>query len=222
MESKELLESLDIDTGLMYCGGEENYGAILAECVLSYNDTLKELEGAYISEDYSLYVIKIHGLKSTMKSIGAMDLSEKARLLEMAGKAGEYQTIKDGHREVMNDYYAMMNAISEYAPAKAELGNGFVFSTYAQSFANDGGDNAQKASLDTLEEISASDFDEVCKNFENAMYSLDEEIMKAIVGEIKKFRVGNVALDKIAEKMEHKINMGDYFSAGDLLFNAKE
>lgn len=222
METKDILANLDVETGLMYCGGEENYGAILAECVLSFNDTLKDLEDSYNSEDYSLYVIKIHGLKSTMKSIGAMELSEKARLLEMAGKAGEYNTIKEGHREVMNEYYDTMNAISEYAPAKAVLGAGFIFTDYATSSLDNSAAAAETVVDDNLKELSGDDFEEIKKNFENAMYSLDEDIMKAIVDEIKNYRVGKVSLAGIAEKMGHKIDMGDFFSAGDLLFNVKE
>ena len=219
-ENNEIMDKLDKETGLMYCGGEENYGIILAECVLSYNDTSKDLEEAYEKEDYSYYVIKVHGLKSTMKSIGAMELSEKARLLEMAGKSGDYQTIKKGHREVMQDYYDMMKAVSTYGPTRENLDPGFDFESFAvKSSGKSEEDKEIMADMTGLEEISADKLDDLKHGFEGAMYSLDDEAMKKYVAELKNCRYGDVNLADIAAKMEHKIEMGDYFSAGDLLLN---
>lgn len=69
---------------------------------------------SYEAEDYTNYTIYVHALKSTSKMIGALTLSEKARLLELAGKEGKIDYIKDSHAEVMELFDQVMEEISDY------------------------------------------------------------------------------------------------------------
>ncbi|MDR2594482.1 MAG: response regulator [Fibromonadaceae bacterium] len=55
---------------------------------------IKEIKKCLETENYHLYTIYVHALKSASASIGALDLSEKAKLLEMAGKQGDFTYIK--------------------------------------------------------------------------------------------------------------------------------
>lgn len=69
---------------------------------------------SYEAEDYTNYTIYVHALKSTSKMIGALALSEKARLLELAGKEGNIDYIKDSHDEVMELFDQVMDEITDY------------------------------------------------------------------------------------------------------------
>lgn len=205
---------LDRSSGLLYCGGEDGYIMILAENVRFYEEMSADLEKDFAEEDFTDYTIKIHALKSSMKSIGAMGLSEKSKALEFAGKAGEFQKIRDGHAEVMQEYHDLMERISREPGVRADLGEDFVF----------GGQKQQEVEVTADTErrlLSAEELSDMQMYFENAMYSLDEGSMKDIVSELGKCRIPGQDLEKIVQKMEHKISMGDYFSAGDLLASIK-
>jgi len=55
---------------------------------------IKEIKECLETDNYSLYTIYIHALKSASASVGALDLSEMAKLLEMAGKQRDFTYIK--------------------------------------------------------------------------------------------------------------------------------
>jgi len=55
---------------------------------------IKEIKECLETDNYSLYTIYIHALKSASASVGALDLSEMAKLLEKAGKQGDFTYIK--------------------------------------------------------------------------------------------------------------------------------
>ena len=76
------------DLGLMYCGGErEFYGEILALFHSSYASKAAQIQDFYAKEDWKEYAIQVHALKSSALTLGAEELSEKARALELAAKA---------------------------------------------------------------------------------------------------------------------------------------
>lgn len=62
-------------------------------------------------EDWENYHIQVHALKSTSKSIGATDLSEQARELEMAAKAGDAAYLKEHHAGCMEAYRNILGKV---------------------------------------------------------------------------------------------------------------
>ena len=69
--------------GMEYCcGSEELYKEVL-EAYLK-NGRSGEMQQSFEEEDWGNYRIQAHALKSASLSIGARELSEQARLLEMA------------------------------------------------------------------------------------------------------------------------------------------
>lgn len=69
---------------------------------------------SYEEENYKDYTIYVHALKSTSKMIGALELSEKARLLEKAGKEENIEYIKESHDEVINLFDKLNDEIGDY------------------------------------------------------------------------------------------------------------
>ncbi len=84
----------------------------------SYHDNaaknIRDLKNSFDTKDYTNYTIYVHALKSTSKMIGALNLSEKARLLEMAGKEGNTAYIEENHNEVMLLLDQVVNEIADY------------------------------------------------------------------------------------------------------------
>ncbi len=100
--SKELLveaekiKYLDIGIGIEYCGGTaKDYINILKSYAKTTSQILNEMIDAYKQGFFKEFVIKVHGIKGSSKSIGAIEISELAALLEKAGNNEDVQFIDD-------------------------------------------------------------------------------------------------------------------------------
>jgi CheY-like chemotaxis protein len=104
---------VDVDTGLGYCqGDDEFYRTLLVQFASESAGKKKILEDYFSSEDIKNYEIVIHALKSSSKMIGDMSLSEKARQLEMAAKEGRLEYIRENHHQAMEEYTKLTEAVS--------------------------------------------------------------------------------------------------------------
>ncbi|MBP1549860.1 MAG: response regulator [Oscillospiraceae bacterium] len=85
---------ISVSKGMGYTGGiEDAYYEILEVYVRKGEEKRIQINTYAENEDWKNYVIEVHALKSTSLSIGAVELSELAKKLELAGKAGDYDTI---------------------------------------------------------------------------------------------------------------------------------
>lgn len=114
-KEEETEELLDIEKGLKYCGGmEEMYVEMLQMfCDLSH-EKMQVIQEAYIGKDWKNYIIYVHALKSTSLGIGGCKLSEMAKELEMAGKAGEFNIITEKQDNIMELYGQTVEAAKQY------------------------------------------------------------------------------------------------------------
>lgn len=64
----------------------------------------KEIQTLYDAENWKDYAIKVHALKSTSLTIGAERLSEYAKSLELAGKKGDVEYIRQNHSGLLSMY----------------------------------------------------------------------------------------------------------------------
>jgi len=101
---------LDTELGLQYCmNSSDFYMAMLQEFAKSdrRENIIKSHQDGNI-EDFRTYV---HGIKSTALSVGAKNLSEKAKSLEMAAKENNLEFINDNLDDFMKDYEELINVI---------------------------------------------------------------------------------------------------------------
>ena len=97
------IPELDVKTGLIYCvDSKAFYMEMLKEFVNGKKD--EELSEFLQKEDWDNYRITVHALKSNAKTIGAMELSEKARLQEMAAKEKRTEELVANHQALI-EYY---------------------------------------------------------------------------------------------------------------------
>ncbi len=91
--------------GIQYCGGnEEDYKEILQVYLSTGLQKIREIREKYKEEDWKNYTILVHAVKSTSFGIGATELGEMAKELELAGKEENISYIQAHHREVMHEY----------------------------------------------------------------------------------------------------------------------
>lgn len=206
-ENKETvpeIEGIDRDTGLLYCGGEEGYRKVLENYSARGAEHLEKLWELYQNGQWDEYVIAVHGIKSAMRSIGAIRVSELAKEQEMAGKAGNISYVKEHHAELAEAYER-------------------VFTNIRRSMGADTGseENTQmrreeKAEETTeLRELDEAKRDAFTKALEEAVFGLDAEAMLKIVEELEGYSYCGKPLKKLLEPVRRKIGMADYMSALD-------
>ncbi len=104
---------VDADAGMKYCLNDSNlYNEILKEYVSSSRSKTAELEKFVEDGNIGDYQIKVHAIKSTSKMIGAMKVSEQARMLEEAAKTGDIEKIRNDNPEFLTDYKDLMDKIA--------------------------------------------------------------------------------------------------------------
>lgn len=108
------LPDLDISLGLDNCGGKvSDYLNILKINYTYGGKNLEELIDLLQKKDYQNYTIKIHSMKSTAKSIGALSVSNMALEQEKAGHAGEYDYIHSHFDAFRKEYETQLYNIGE-------------------------------------------------------------------------------------------------------------
>lgn len=107
VKADERKTNFDRNAGLQYCRGDEMfYRELLAQF---HSESVKKrqmIEADYEQKNMEDYRIRVHALKSTAKMIGAENLSDLAKDLEMAAKEKDWDFIEKNHKEVLDQYAA--------------------------------------------------------------------------------------------------------------------
>ena len=109
---------LDTETALSFCAGEfALYEEILGDYVKACKDRKEELDACYKNADWHEFEVKVHALKSTSKTIGAIELAEKALSLEEAAGRKDAEFIRNAYSEFILEYLEMVQSIKEIIEA---------------------------------------------------------------------------------------------------------
>ena len=104
---------VDIRMGLQYSMDDEDfYTSVLQDYLDGAAEKRANLESYMSGGDCANYAIVVHALKSTSLMIGAAELSAKAKALEAAARQGDKAYIEANHRETMDLYAAVTDAIA--------------------------------------------------------------------------------------------------------------
>ena len=107
-QKPETQAGVNVELGLGYCGGEENFYREMLRIFCSQSEEKRaELVSLYEEENWPDYTVKVHALKSTSLTIGAETLSAQAKELELAGKRGDTDFIRERHAALMDAYDAL-------------------------------------------------------------------------------------------------------------------
>ncbi|WP_408071324.1 DegV family protein [Butyrivibrio sp. JL13D10] len=108
----EMLTGIDAKTALEYSGSEESLLSVMKIFYESIDKKADEIEDFYDKEDYKNYTIKVHALKSSSRLIGATDLGNLAKDLEMAGNNNDICFIKENHNRLINKFRGFKDILS--------------------------------------------------------------------------------------------------------------
>lgn len=112
---------INVQMGLDYCCQEEDFYREMLQMFCSQHTEKKaEIISLYESANWTDYAIKVHALKSTALTIGAEQLSEKAKALELAGKSGDIEYIRQNHAAMLCLYDTVCESIAETTEREEE------------------------------------------------------------------------------------------------------
>jgi len=116
--NKMALGVIDRTIGIQYFGSDDLYDSILEDFYRLIDEKSTKIEDLLNSGDIKNYTIEVHALKSTAKMIGAMELSEMALEMEMAGKADNVDLIREKNPELLVMYRAYKESLAYFDKAE--------------------------------------------------------------------------------------------------------
>lgn len=201
--------NLDVKKGLLYCGNEENYLFILKTHLEGGTEHLESIKELYTQKNWKDYTVAVHATKSAMLSIGAVNLSEMAKKLELAGKEMDISYIHKHHEAMLIEYSRVLALISDYFEKTGTTNE-------TENMVEDEVVISQKPA------ISDEEFEEILIKLEDASYMLDGEQMMHMIEKLETYSFQGKDLQELMVPIRKKIEMYDYISAYETLRKQKE
>lgn len=189
----------DPDKGLMYTGGNvDAYCDILEMYAKKGPEKRSYIDRLFEKKDWKNYVIEVHALKSTSLSIGAVKLSELAKELELAGKAGSYNVIEKKNSMLSDMYGEVIDIVNDY------LGE------------NDSGDAAEETEeITEFKDISKEMLSEYIAKAKAACEDFDGDAMTAVAAETAEYSYNGKPLKEYFGKAAELAEDFEYDSAAE-------
>ena len=103
------IEELDVDTAVKNCGSTNVYEEILHAFEDNIDECVRETEDYYKTGVTAELAVKVHAIKSELRTIGAFKLGDFAQTLEDAAKKDDKKTLE----QHMNELFASCRKLSE-------------------------------------------------------------------------------------------------------------
>jgi signal transduction histidine kinase/CheY-like chemotaxis protein len=118
------IEGINTEIGLTMTGGTESlYREVLELFRRDAEKRLEILQNVPDNNNLRLFITQVHALKSASANIGAIELSEKARVLEDAGNSADFQTIFDKLPEFSKNLSFLIDNIRAVFPEDEDAGD---------------------------------------------------------------------------------------------------
>nr|WP_297705808.1 response regulator [uncultured Butyrivibrio sp.] len=105
------ISGIDIETAIERCGNADAARNVMKDFRLAITERAELIDRYEREGDIKNYTIYVHGLKSSAKAIGAIELSEKAEYLEKCGNDGMVETIHDLTPELLDLYRSYLTKL---------------------------------------------------------------------------------------------------------------
>ncbi len=190
------MEGIDMDTALTYCGGDmEDYIELARVFIDGSDKTMADLKTMFAQEDWKNYGITVHALKSTSRTIGAMELSDIAFEEEKAAKDGNGDFIKGDHEILLDAYRKVLDTLS----ANSRIG---------EQKEESGG---VKTSLDTTE------WKDLIKKIRSMIDTYEADPIMDYIDEFKDRTYNGKDVAEALASVVEKVEAFDFVAAGDAL-----
>ncbi len=114
---------MDILFAIERCGSATAAVDVMKDFRLAIDERSGFIEKYFREKDIPNYTIYVHGLKSSAKAIGAIDLSEKAEYLEKCGNDNWIEEIIDLTPELLSLYRSYLTKLKSLSDEDADDSN---------------------------------------------------------------------------------------------------
>lgn len=199
---KEPKVLVDYKAGLDAMGGsEETYNLVLKTFVSENSAKLERLDEMSKEADLKIFTTTVHGIKSSLASIGAKPSSEYFKELEFAGK--------DNKRDVIET--KLENAKHVLSEVLSDVCNHVGISKPVVNINEATGEVKEESADNKLEEFR-KDF---ALPFKEAVETMDIELCKTLLGEIEGKSFG-VAVDGSLKEIREAFELFDFKKLNDV------
>ncbi len=108
----KIIPQMDLTAGVTNCGDHEDYLDALYIFYSSVDEKADELEGFLEFEDWTMYALRVHSLKSMARLIGAKKLGKTAAMLEAAAREENHDLIRRETKDFLKSYREFKNSLS--------------------------------------------------------------------------------------------------------------
>ncbi len=208
---------INIEQGYAYCGDKEGFREIMGIFHAEGAKRQEQLAFLFQEQDWKNYVITVHALKGNAKGIGAENLSELARQLEMAGKENRIAYILTHHEELMEHYGRLLRALQDSAFLYPD---GPPSPKQTAAVSKDGFESA--ASTSTATEVDEQSLTDLIVQLEEKLSSFENEGLKELLDRLAALRYCGTPLAGLSEKLRQMTADFDFLSASEALNAWKE
>jgi len=111
------ITGIDINAAIERCGSAALAKDVMKDFWLAIDERAGAIEKYFTEKDIKNYTIYVHGLKSSARAVGALDLSDKAEYLESCGNSNNLDEINALTPELLSLYRSY---IKRFEPLFAE------------------------------------------------------------------------------------------------------
>ena len=116
---------LDLKSGIEHCDSASEYLDTLSVFTRSIEEKAADIERFEGEENWPMYLLRVHSLKSVARLIGAVSVADKAADLEYAGGQQEYTLVHALTPALVDEYRSMLPCLEkllsdEEAPIRTE------------------------------------------------------------------------------------------------------
>lgn len=158
------IPELDVDAGIANTGGVDNYLAVVKDFPLTIDGRYDMVARFLQQDELHDFTIQVHGLKSSLRLVGYLGLSETARQLEEAGNHEDMAFINE----------ATPGFLERFLQIKDEL----------TPIVSDG--DGEDESLPVIDELALS---EMVMMMKSGAEEFDFDFVESVMTELEKYRV---------------------------------
>ena len=218
-DNEFFMEGINIELGITYSGGNlEDYLDIVRIYHSSGLKKIEDIQKAFEEKDWKNYAILTHSLKSTSMSIGAVELSEMAKGLEMAGKSEDEPYIYMNHEMTMAEYASILSVIGANATVFPENAPEKESGTDEKIAEN----TAEETKEIVLPEISKEELREKLVELGEELETFEFEGVDKVLNELFGYQYQGQKLEELLLSVKEKADAFDFMGAEEELTAVKE
>lgn len=122
--SLDKFDFLDTNLALSYYSGDVEFYLDIVK-TFAETDNVPKIQECYLNEDWGHYQLMLHSLKSSSRSIGAVDLSSMAWELESAAKRRDVEFIRANHERAVLTYQELLARLGRLFSTAAVVDDAF-------------------------------------------------------------------------------------------------